>query len=259
MKRLRHFLEHPLTKGLDLDAPETTRLRLQIIQSKQFLRSIYLEWYQQLLNFTKGLEKPVLELGSGAGFFKELKPDLITSDIIGVPTIKLVCDARNLPFPDRSLGGIVMTNVLHHIPHPRQFFSEASRCIADRGIIAMIEPWRTDWSEFIYTRLHYETCEATASSWEGEPGKPLSNANNALPWIIFHRDLAQFRREFPHWEIRVILPMMPFVYLLSGGVSLRSLAPSWTYAPFRAIERGLQPWMNRLAMFALIVLEKIPL
>ena len=258
MNRLRNYLEHPLTKGLDLDAPETTRLRLQIIQSKRFLRSIYLEWYYQLLNFTKDLEKPVLELGSGAGFLKELKPGVITSDIITVPSVELVCDAQNLPLSNRSLGGIVMTNVLHHISNPRQFFSEASRCIADGGMIAMIEPWRTEWSEFIYTRLHYETCDATTPSWESPPGRPLSNANNALAWIIFHRDLVQFRQEFPHWEIRSIQPMMPFVYLLSGGISLRSLVPSWTYSAFRAIEKGLQPWINRLAMFALIVLEKNP-
>jgi len=253
---LRNFLEHPLTRGYDLDAPETTLLRLQIIKSKPFLRSIYLEWYHQLLSFTKNLEQPILELGSGAGFLKALDPAVVASDIIVVPTVELVCDAQNIPVSDQSLGGIVMTNVLHHISNPRHFFIEASRCIIDGGIIAMIEPWKTTWSDFVYRRLHYEPYDSTVSSWKGVPGKPLSNANNALAWIIFERDLAQFRDEFPFWEIHRIQLMMPFVYLLSGGVLLKNLAPSWAYAPIRAIEKGLEPIMDRLAMFALIVLKK---
>lgn len=256
MRRLRSFLEHPLTKGLDLDDPATTLLRLHIIKNKPFLRSIYIEWYHQLINFTKDIEKPILELGSGAGFLKELRPAVITSDILCVPAVELVCDAQNLPFHSQSLGGIMMTNVLHHISNPRHFFSESLRCIDFGGIIAMIEPWRTPWSEFVYTHLHYESYDATSPSWEFISGKPLSVSNNALAWIIFHRDIAQFRREFPCWEILHIQPMMPFVYLLSGGVSLKSLAPSWTYAAIRAIEKRLSYFLDHLAMFAMIVLKK---
>ena len=55
---------------------------------------------------------------------------------------------------------------------------------------------------------------------------PLSCANDALPWIIFVRDRVTFEREFPHWHIELVKPIMPFRYLLSGGVSLRSLNPS---------------------------------
>jgi hypothetical protein len=35
---LKAWLAHPLTKGLDIDDPRTTHLRLQIIQEKSFLR-----------------------------------------------------------------------------------------------------------------------------------------------------------------------------------------------------------------------------
>ena len=40
------------------------------------------------------------------------------------------------------------------------------------------------------------------------------------------RDRVTFEREFPHWHIELVKPIMPFRYLLSGGVSLRSLNPS---------------------------------
>jgi len=42
---LKRWLEHPLTRGLDLDDPRTTYLRRQILATKPFLRRIYEEWY----------------------------------------------------------------------------------------------------------------------------------------------------------------------------------------------------------------------
>jgi 2-polyprenyl-3-methyl-5-hydroxy-6-metoxy-1,4-benzoquinol methylase len=48
-----------------------------------------------------------------------------------------------------SLRGIVMTNVLHHIPDARAFLKEAARCLHPGGVIAMIEPWVSPWSRLI--------------------------------------------------------------------------------------------------------------
>jgi hypothetical protein len=50
---------------------------------------------------------------------------------------------------------------------------------------------------------------------------------------------------------------MPFRYLLSGGVSQRSLMPNWSFPLWRNIENFLQPWMRHLAMFALVALIKV--
>ena len=47
---------------------------------------------------------------------------------------------------------------------------------------------------------------------------------------------------------------MPLRYLLSGGVSMRSLMPGWTFGLWRALEHGLQMFMNQIAMFAYIIL-----
>lgn len=49
---------------------------------------------------------------------------------------------------------------------------------------------------------------------------------------------------------------MPLVYLLSGGVSMRSLMPGWAYRPWRCIEGMLRPWAHGLAMFAHVVLAR---
>ena len=53
------WLEHPLTRGLPLDSPETTRLRRTVIATKPFLRQLYEE--------VRGYAAPVRLEGWGQG------------------------------------------------------------------------------------------------------------------------------------------------------------------------------------------------
>jgi SAM-dependent methyltransferase len=252
---LKTLLAHPLTRGLDIDDPRTTHLRRQIIQQKGFLRQLYREWYQDIAAVLPPGQEPVLELGAGGGFMAEFVPELITSELFYCSNIRVVLNGSYLPFANTSLRGIVMTDVLHHLPQPRMFFAEANRCVRSGGVVAMIEPWVTAWSRLVYSRLHHEPFEPQVPSWELPTSGPLSGANDALPWILFVRDRLKFEQEYPHWEIELIKPIMPFRYLLSGGVSLRSLTPGWSFGLWRRIEGSLGRWNNQLAMFAQIVLR----
>jgi hypothetical protein len=146
--------------------------------------------------------------------------------------------------------------VLHHLPQPRAFLSEAARCVQPGGVLVMIEPWVTRWSRLIYGRLHHEPFEPAVQEWEFPPSGPLSGTNGALPWIIFERDRVQFEREFAEWQIQEIRLGMPFRYLVSGGISMKALMPGWTFSVWRRMENALRLWMKDLAMFALIVLKR---
>jgi SAM-dependent methyltransferase len=254
---LRRLLAHPLTAGLLVDDPANTELRRKIIASKPFLRAIYDEWYGMLANALPQMDGKVLELGSGAGYCARFIPGLITSEVFLCSNAQIVLDARRLPFADRSLRAIVMTDVLHHIPDVRLFFREARRCLRSRGRILMIEPWVTSWSRFVYRRFHHEPVDPEAKDWAFPSAGPLSGANSALPWIVFVRDREQFAAEFPEFCIESIRPFLPFRYVLSGGVSLRTLMPAFTSRAWTGLERLLEPQMNRLAMFAFISLKKI--
>ncbi|MGH7846106.1 MAG: class I SAM-dependent methyltransferase [Candidatus Binatia bacterium] len=254
---LKTWLAHPLTRGLDIDDPRTTHLRRQIIQQKTFLRQIYEEWYRAIVAVLPPGRGAVLELGAGGGFMRDFVPDLITSEFFYCSNIRAVLDGLRLPFGAESLRGIVMTNVLHHLPQPRLFFAEAARCVRSGGVVAMIEPWVTPWSRFVYTRLHHEPFQPGIPSWEFPMSGPLSGANDALPWIIFARDRLKFEQEFPCWQIELIRPIMPFRYLVSGGVSLRSLTPAWSFGLWRQAENSLNRWSKLLAMFAQIVLRRL--
>jgi SAM-dependent methyltransferase len=251
MRILNRILGHPLTRDLSVDDPRTTMLRRKIIQDKGFLQAIYVEWYETIIKRLSSRED-VLELGSGAGFLQKLLPNVVTSEVFETTDVNIITDACDLPLVDNSLDAIVMTDVFHHIPDVGRFLSEAARCIREGGQIIMIEPWCTPWSEWVYTHFHPEPF-LLESDWKIPATGPLSGANGALPWIVFHRDRKLFETLYPQWNINIIEPMMPFSYLLSGGVSLRSLLPGWIHRPIRAIEKRLS--QKHWAMFALIVLE----
>jgi SAM-dependent methyltransferase len=224
-------LAHPLTRDLSPDDPRTTELRRRIIQEKPFLCKLYTEWYDRILAVLpdeRVVPGKVLEIGSGGGFLKSRLPLAISSEIFPLPGIDCVVDAQYLPFVSSSLRSIVMVDVLHHIPNCGLFFAEAQRVLHLGGRIIMLEPWNSVWGRFVYQHFHPEPFVPDAADWtlENIPGSgPLSKANGAIPWIVFQRDRALFESSFPGLKVLRIEVDYPFSYLLSGGVSLRSLVP----------------------------------
>src|SRR5262249_20245914 len=87
--------------------------------------------------------------------------------------------------PTTVCAGIVMTNVLHHLSRPRLCLPEATRWCTNRWCGAMIKPWFTQWSPFVYTQFHHEPYDPDISTGELPSSGLLSGANDALPWIIF--------------------------------------------------------------------------
>ena len=149
---------------MDPDDPATTRLRKQIVETKPFLRKIYLEWYARLLH-APAVDGTILELGSGAGFFRGVVSEAVTSGDVPLPGNPSVIDARRLPFRDGSLRVIVMTDVMHHISEPRVSWPRPS-ARSPGGRMLMIEPWVSGWSKFVYMRFHPEPFRPEASTWE---------------------------------------------------------------------------------------------
>ncbi|HXJ04463.1 MAG TPA: methyltransferase domain-containing protein [Candidatus Acidoferrum sp.] len=255
--RLRGLLAHPLTAGLRVDDPGTTEQRRQIISSKPFLKAIYDEWYGMLAGELPPGEGRVLELGSGGGYCAHFIPELVTSEVFACSGVQIIADAQWLPFADRSMKAIVMTNVMHHMPDVNRFFAQASRCLRPGGKILMIEPWITTWSSFIYGYFHHEPFHPEAAEWNYSSTGPLSGANIAVPWIVFARDRGKFESIFPEFSIERISPFLPFRYLISGGVGMRSLMPGFTRSAWARLEHMLGSQMHRLGMFAFISVRRL--
>lgn len=252
--KLLSFLKE--SKAVDLDAPGTTLQHREIILRKKFLKNLYIDWYEMLLREVPEEKGKIVEIGSGGGFLKNIDPCVITSDILPFPHCDLTFSGENMPFEDSELSAILMIDVLHHISESRKFFLEAQRVLKPGGKIVMIEPANTPFSRFIFQKFHHENFDPESSTWEFPTSGPLSGANGALPWIIFNRDYAQFKEEFPELQLLSIKLHTPFAYLLSGGLTFKSLLPGWMYQPFRWFENSLSPFNKSIAMFQRIVVVK---
>ena len=256
--KILDWLRLPETRSIEnLDDPSTTLLHSQIIQRKPFLKKLYIDFYKELGKAVGESENKVLiELGSGGGFIKKVIPNVITSDILRLPNVDKVFSASDMPFEDTSVDAIVMIDVLHHITDPREFFREALRSLKNQGKIVMIEPANTCWSRFIYKNFHHEPFD-TSADWTLQQAGPLSQANGAMPWIIFSRDREIFESEFPSLRIAAVRNHTPLRYLISGGLTLRQLLPSFTYPLIKALEFILSPANGLLGMFQTIELQKV--
>lgn len=257
MKKIIEWLKLPETQNIeDLNAISTTILHSQIIQKKRFLKKLYVDFYKEFLKSLKHCNGLLVELGSGGGFLKEFIPEVITSNILPVEKIDLCFSALSMPFFNQTISAFFMIDVLHHFPDTRSFFKEATRCLKPGGKCVMIEPANTLWGRFIYQNFHHEKFDPNGN-WGAEGNRPLSDANGAIPWIIFCRDRKRFEEEFPDLKVINLSFLIPLRYLLSGGLSIRSLVPSFLYDVVKGVELLLSPLNRYLGMFMRIELEKI--
>jgi SAM-dependent methyltransferase len=255
---LRGALAEPATRGLSVDDPTTTVRRRDLAKTKKTLYLSNLIWYRELQAIERTAPPGArVELGSGGGFLDEHIAGLVTTDLLPLPFVKLVCRAETLPFEDATVGGIFMINVLHHVIDVEAFFRQVERVLRPGGVLGLIEPYVSPLSKLVYRHLHPEPFEPKAPAWNLEPSGPLSGGNDAMPWIVFVRDRQRFEAMYPKLTIERITPHTVLTRLLSGGVLMRSMVPAFLFPALQATERALPRWITgRLALFATIVVRK---
>ncbi|WP_420267244.1 methyltransferase domain-containing protein [Candidatus Magnetominusculus dajiuhuensis] len=247
-------------RGIDLDSPQAMEIHRRIILNKPFL----LKWYEIYFNAVGEVEAETahlggvaLELGSGAGLIKTVYPDIITSDTVINTHIDRVEDAVALSFADGSLRAVYCLNTLHHISDARRFLSELNRCLMPGGVALMVEPAMSRFARFVWRYLHHENCQP-GWGWQFPNDGRMSGSNSALPWIVFDRDRELFNEGFPCLNDVEIRYFDIALYLLSGGVSYRALAPVRVFKYLRAIEKIIPQGMMKdtFALFQIIRVSK---
>lgn len=198
-----------------------------------------------------------LELGSGAGFAKDVIPGIITSDVLAHDGVDQTVDATALPFDDGSLRFIGMTNVFHHIADAPAFLGEAQRCLMPGGRLFIVDQHVGPISMPFLSLLHHEPFDRKAAEWGFAATGPLSGANGALPWIVFRRDRPRLDQQFPGLKLRRYQPHSPLFYWLSGGLKSWTLIPETLIPVADALDRMLIRISPELGSFVDIELERL--
>ncbi len=234
------------------------RLQVDLIRRSPALLEMYRGFYRLMLdaeaaNLTGAGAR--VELGSGGGFFSELDPEIVTSDIRPIPGVDRVVDAQELPFPGGSLRTLFGMHVLHHLPDVGRFLGEATRCLAPGGGVVAIEPYWSPLARVAYTHAHPEPFDQERGSWEFE-SRDAMDSNQALPYIMLVRDRDRFDREWPELEVVPGPVFSGLSYLLTGGIWRRSGLPESVLLGMLRYERRTMWWKRWFGLHFLFTLRR---
>jgi SAM-dependent methyltransferase len=227
-------------------------------EQRPLLRAVYREWFGRIVQQLSDKPGLSVELGAGIGAFKEYWPEIVTTDIAATPWVSQVVDAQALPYPDESLVNLVLIDVLHHLPYPMKFLSEANRVLRCGGRVVILEPYCSPVSTIANKLFHEERTDLSIDPF-GEP--PLSSpapydANQAVATLLFWRRLDQFRKLYPDLLVRHRSRFSLVLYPLSGGFTKRSLLPGSLVGMAERLERMIAVGAPLCAFRCLVTLER---
>jgi SAM-dependent methyltransferase len=261
--QLPRWLYELRVRGIDLDDSRLPDIYVAIMNDKRLLRSAFETFYHDMASLcdrfllTPGTE---IELGAGAGFFRCLRPGLVTSDVRKGPNIDVVLDAQDLALPDESARCIYAINVFHHLPNPDLFFEELCRVLRPGGGCILMEPHGGLWSTLMHRYLSDERFDTTVPGWTNSEMKgPLSeSANQALAYIVFERDLEKFKAKYGD-RIEIVhrkYCLNALRYMFSGGLNYRQVLPAACEPILKALEYIGRPLARLWTIQEVIVMRR---
>lgn len=104
--------------------------------------------HELLSDWLKLLKGSVLDIGSGTGIINEfIKPDVLTDSSFGMLSraegARVVCDARFLPFRDKSFDNITCFTVLQDVINKRKVLKGFERVCRDKVLITILKKLKT--------------------------------------------------------------------------------------------------------------------
>ncbi len=152
---------------------------------------LYLRWgydvmgeRRAFLRFLEVIPEPVLEIGTGRGYFTlalaEMGLDVISLDpdpdaiefassllegMLGQANVKFVrSSGERIPLPDNSVGSVLLFNLWHHVKEPSLMLHEIKRVIRPGGLIGIVD----------FSPEGFELVDAVHRDLYGEP-HPVEN------------------------------------------------------------------------------------
>ena len=162
-----------------------------IFKRKKLLRSAYSTFYEDMSKACdtyfkgSGLE---IELGSGVGYFKTIRNQIITSDIREGFTYDMSLDATNMALENNSVKCFFAINVFHHLSKPTKFFNELIRVLKKGGGCILIEPHNGLISKFIAKNVHKEEYFDTKEvNWDKKETEIISIGHRNVQGMFYDK------------------------------------------------------------------------
>jgi SAM-dependent methyltransferase/uncharacterized protein YbaR (Trm112 family) len=136
----------------------------------------------------------------------------VETDVDFGPRTQLVCDALELPFPDRSFDGVIIQAVLEHVTDPYRAVAEIHRVLNDDGLVYAETPFMQqvhggshDFTRFTHLGHHrlFRNFEEIDSGAAGGPG-------TALAWSYEYFLLSFVRGRFIRGIVRAFSRLTAF-------------------------------------------------
>lgn len=263
MRFLVNLLRDPSLDNINVDGQDRLAVHSDMLRRKRLLREVFSEFHhlfrrldQRFLTAT-GLE---VELGAGIAPMRDSYPEVLATDIVFGPHLDRVLNAEAMELDDGTVRVFFGQNCFHHFPHPNRFFEELDRVLAPGGGAILLEPYYGPFASFLYKRLfRTEGFDKEEPLWETPVIGPMNGANQALSYIVFVRDRAEFERKHP--TLRVVHQVRVgnyLKYLLSGGLNFRQLCPDAMSPLIGFFQWCLSPLNRWFSLHHIVIIRKDP-
>lgn len=261
MKWLADRLRAPELEHVDVDGADRLRVHAMMLKKKPMIQAVFSDFHKLFEKLDKKLlagSGSRIEIGAGVAPMRDSFADVLATDIVPGPTVDMVLDAENMDVPDQTVRLIVGQNCFHHLPHPRKFFSEMERVLEPGGGVILLEPYYGPVASFLFRNLfHSEGYDKGFPHWETPSTGPMNGANQALSYIVFVRDRAEFEKEFPNLQIvHQEVCNNYLMYLMSGGLNFRQIWPNQALPVLKLIQKILSPFNRWLGLHHVVVIRK---
>jgi len=177
----------------------------------------------------------VLDLGSGE---RRLRKGIVNLDIMAAPSVDIIADGHELPFPDCVFDAVILQSVMEHVLEPETLLAECCRVIKPGGQIWVEVPFyypihdTADYYRWTLSGLRYVVSKYFEVGRSGAVMGPSSAFN--LGWRAF----LNWKLRRLHWGFRntvswmtawlksldgdEVLPEPPSIYALSFVVGTKS-------------------------------------
>jgi len=248
-------------ENVDVDGHDRLLVHGKILSRKPILREVFTDFHHAFRKLDErhlSAQGMKIELGAGVAPMRDSYPEVLATDVVVGAHLDRVLDAERMDLPDSSVRVIYGQNCFHHFPHPDEFFKELDRVLAPGGGAILLEPYYGPFATFIFKRLfRTEGFDKGFASWETPAAGPMNGANQALSYIVFVRDRAEFERKYP--TLKIVDQQLCgnyLKYLISGGLNFRQLLPNWmspVIGAFQFLLAPLKPW---LALHHIVLVRK---